>query len=622
MTSAVAVALAVLLGATASTGRLSPTSDLSQNKVTATGSTTARSLKDRAADVVNVKDYLPAGQPDGTTDNTAGIQAAITAAGQGGTVLFAGTCVFGSPLAPLARQTWRGIGSSATLYFTGSTASPAIDLVNGDAKIEGINFRSVAGFTGAAFRFKSGGNTVERARITNNLNATGLQFDGAGGITYYNTAKDIKVTSAGVGVHITGGPTPNVANNNIIDNVDVYGSVGTGFLCDGSPSQFTARNLILEHTATTAHLKVTNAGCGVEFQNIRIEGVAGSEGFVSLVAGAPISFRGHSFLTPTFSSASLSADLAELRSTRVINEIADPFFLAPFTGSPALPVGWTKGSGIYGNVTSAAASAQKPTISADGNSLEVTTGGDTTDLFYTITGSALDAAKGKTLIVSGLTELVSGGTNVAIVARADGPTVRSQPSNNAAVGDGWRAHYATLSVPSDATSVGFQVQIVGNGAVARVFSPRLQVLESFNRVSAYPSREMPYFKNGAFFGAIPKMVDGSTIPAARGQTITLPAAGSDATYDSATGTLTIMDAPVVHIAGTARTISRINPSGVDRIPQYGMVRLTFDIASVVVTDAAPGGYIDLASAYTSTVGGWLLLESFGNGTWIERQRGP
>lgn len=54
--------------------------------VTATGSTTARTLANRFADVVNVMDFGAVG--DGATDDTVAIQAAINAMGSNGSVLF------------------------------------------------------------------------------------------------------------------------------------------------------------------------------------------------------------------------------------------------------------------------------------------------------------------------------------------------------------------------------------------------------------------------------------------------------------------------------------------------------------------------------------------------------
>jgi hypothetical protein len=60
--------------------------DLSDGDVLATGSTTSRTLGDRAADMVNVKDYGAVG--DGATNDTAAIQAAVNAAPSTGGIVY------------------------------------------------------------------------------------------------------------------------------------------------------------------------------------------------------------------------------------------------------------------------------------------------------------------------------------------------------------------------------------------------------------------------------------------------------------------------------------------------------------------------------------------------------
>jgi hypothetical protein len=133
MTSAAAIALSVLLGATASTGRLSPTSDVSQNKVKATGSTTPRSLASRAADVVNVKDYGAVG--NGVADDTAEIQAAMTAGAGKRIFVPNGDFVYAGTLTVPANTVIEGGGYGSRLHPTGSGI---INVGSSNVEIKGV----------------------------------------------------------------------------------------------------------------------------------------------------------------------------------------------------------------------------------------------------------------------------------------------------------------------------------------------------------------------------------------------------------------------------------------------------------------------------------------------------
>lgn len=120
----------------------------------ATGAT-PRTVYDKLIEVVSVKDF--GAVADGATNNTAAIQAAVTAAGIGGRVVFPGTGIYrctGSLTVP-AFQTWYGDS-----YSPGSGGPPAAlecTKINGtfitagsSFKIEGLQIYGAASYTDAS----------------------------------------------------------------------------------------------------------------------------------------------------------------------------------------------------------------------------------------------------------------------------------------------------------------------------------------------------------------------------------------------------------------------------------------------------------------------------------------
>jgi len=129
--------------------------NISNSTAIATGSTTARSLANRFADVVNVKDFGAVG--DGVTDDTAAIQETLNSGAK--SVFFpSGTYMIGAAgLTGVSNQNWVGDGFQKTILKM--AVPPTLDMVYinncPDFGIEGITFDGNGKLTAGVGHFPS-----------------------------------------------------------------------------------------------------------------------------------------------------------------------------------------------------------------------------------------------------------------------------------------------------------------------------------------------------------------------------------------------------------------------------------------------------------------------------------
>ena len=132
---------------------------MNSSSVTATGSTTARTLANRFADVINVKDFGAVG--DGVADDTVAIQAAINSTSPFGEVFFPeGTYKISSTItlpssSGLSGITLRGIGWGSVIKPT-SAVSIAIRALGDVVFISNLQFDGVSTSSAAALQFEGG----------------------------------------------------------------------------------------------------------------------------------------------------------------------------------------------------------------------------------------------------------------------------------------------------------------------------------------------------------------------------------------------------------------------------------------------------------------------------------
>lgn len=247
--------------------------------VTALGSTTSRSLKDRFAETVNVKDFGAVG--DGVVDDTAAIQAAILATTTGKTIFFpSGTYKFSTSLVfNTSKIGFIGEGSSTTfLKYSGANTTNDL-IVVGDGISQIVNF-TISGITIYSSTVMTGGFALHlkkfcRGTITDIIvngqdispvNVySGIWFDGlddvylstfrtyvqsegvrVNGITGVGQPKaglmveQGKITGGTIGVHIGG-----AFGGAYINNVDIIAASQEGILLDNSIAAETNREVFI-----------------------------------------------------------------------------------------------------------------------------------------------------------------------------------------------------------------------------------------------------------------------------------------------------------------------------------------------------------------------------------------
>lgn len=168
---------------------------------------------------------------NGTTNDTSAIQAAITAAGVGGTVYFpAGTYLISSSLMILQGQTWAGDGwqsvikqanssNLSTLVTTSTTAFPTSDVLIRDLMIDGNRTNNAGATCYGLYLYALQYSMIHRVRVQN-VNGDAYRIDGSSGGLFSDSSSTVHLedcwayscannglvtTSFAADIHVLGG---------------------------------------------------------------------------------------------------------------------------------------------------------------------------------------------------------------------------------------------------------------------------------------------------------------------------------------------------------------------------------------------------------------------------------